>query len=285
MATNPYQAAAGDINLYESLVRSKTMQDKMRGGLQIHKGKLTQEFEEELMKAEMDAQRALQEKSKKKKGLGALTSLLGFIPGVGPILSAAVGGISAATGAKESARKQRQMAERAKQFATSIDPRWQKSFLSGRAAEYKSKAENLYGDILRKAETAEDKAGSTLGMLATGVGEGLKQYATGKAIGKATDTFKAGKEIKGMSGVDKSLAKKGFELDPTFLSEKLGIDQKTLGKLLDAKSPGGRALFEGVKTGAKSFGDIGSLTGESEWLKGLIGMLAAGETSKNIQYY
>ena len=293
MAINPYQAAAGQTKFYESLAKSKSLAEKMRGGAAIHKGKLKTEFEEELMQAEKRAQEALQEEYKQSKGGGLLSSLLGFIPGVGPILSGVAGGVTSALGAKKAGKHAEKMASRAKDYAMDIDPKWGKSFLGSAARKHEEEAGSFYGDILKSAQDVAKETSSLGGMLKTGMASGLSSYAMGKAMQGVGESMKAAKAVKGATTTLPAniggkagilpVGPEGFAgmPNPTFniaeLAKQTNVSEDLISKLLEAKTPGIRGIYEGIKGAGGKFGKTDPLEGQADWLKGLIAMLASGK--------
>ena len=289
MAYNPYAVAQSLSQLQQSGIQAKQQGKLASQKVGIQKEKMTEQYMRDIKEAERKAQEALSKRYKGKKGLGFLGSLIGAF---NPIAGGVIGGL---TGMSEARRRGKHMvgqAELAKEAAKRIDPRWKGTFLGkgeGGASDYLSTAETYYGHILSKYRQAKP---SGLGLLAKGLESGLSSYTTGKSlqgIGKGMGAAKGigGTEfaspavdptVEGVFGPLPKGAKSRFPgfADLSALAKQHGVSEDLISKLLGAKSPGGRALWEGLKGAGGVFGKTDPLKDEGGWIKGLLAMLQSG---------
>ena len=258
MAYNPYAVAQSLSQLQQSQLETEQKGKIAKQEVGLQKGKMTEQYMSDIKEAERKAQEALAKKYKpKRKGLGFLGSLIGAF---NPIAGGVIGGL---TGMSEARRRGKHMvgqAELAKEAAKRIDPRWKGTFLGkgeGGASDYLSTAETYYGDILSKYKQAKP---SGMDLLSKGLASGLSSYTTGKALQGIGKSMGAAKGIKGGAGlppIDTTIgplpegASRFPEgllgVDPSVLAKQYGVSENLISKLLGAKSPGGRALWEGLK--------------------------------------
>ena len=257
---NSYQSyglADPSISLMENLLESQQKVKKTQEATTGHKGALSKEFEADIQSAqkraqdELNAMQARQQaeiaaaKKKSKKG-GFFKKLVPqvlsfFSPFVGGLVGGLIGGKDqerALKLQKRIASEGLSSAQKAKMFATDIDPRWQKLFTSKAAGKYKGEAESAYGDIVQQAtgdylKAEEAWSGRSKNILADAIKGGLTSYVTGKGMQKGFDKLRGGamKEAKnlkdlGVSGKDIEAVSKaggdalsiseGFSVDPTY---------------------------------------------------------------------
>ena len=290
MAYNPYAVAQSLSQLQQSGIQAKQQGKLASQKVGIQKEKMTEQYMRDIKEAERKAQEALSKRYKGKKGLGFLGSLIGAF---NPIAGGVIGGL---TGMSEARRRGKHMvgqAEVAKEAAMNIDPRWKGTFLGkgeGGASDFLSTAEDYYGDIVSKYRQAKP---SGLGLLAKGLESGLSSYTTGKSLQGIGKGMGAAKGIGGTEFASPMVdptstvgdvfgplpegASKfpGFAV-PSALAKQYGVSEDLISKLLGAKSPGGRALWEGLKGAGGVFGKTDPLKDEGGWIKGLLAMLQSG---------
>ena len=181
---NPYGVASTQQNLLETLLGSEQAQKTGALALGEHKGEMSEEFQKEMIAAQKEQERLLQQQ-RKKKGLGGLLEtvapMLGLIPGVGTVGGAVLGGLSGMYGAsKQSKHAQEQIA---KARAAMLDKgKWGGTFLGKDARTVTAESESMLDEMLSKTKL------STGDLLKTGLAEGMKGYAMGEigeGIGEA----------------------------------------------------------------------------------------------------
>jgi hypothetical protein len=171
------------------VVGAKAKTGQMLRGLVEQQGKkkkeMTDEFQAQVADAEHKMQAELRRKMSKRKRRGGLfgkilSGLAGFIPGIGPILSGLIGGISARKGIKDQQSHARGQIAKAQKYG--LDPRFANTFLSSGAQDFKSKKKSMLDDLYAKTDVS---SGDLLKATAMG---GLSGYG----IGKMASGFKAG---------------------------------------------------------------------------------------------
>ena len=259
MAYNPYAVANTLTNLEQS--RLKAIQQGKEADVEVgkQKSKMYDEYMADVKEAERRAEEALAKQYKGKKGIGFLGQLVSMI---NPIAGAVVGGITAASEGKRRGKHDVGQAKQAKELAMSIDPRWGKTFLGrgeGGSRDYLSRVESGYGDLISQAQSRADKLGSLSGMAATGLQAGIGDYAFGTSFKDVMGTLKAGKGIAGggfqgtpfqnptIGPLQEGVARFPGTADVSGLAEQFGTSEDIISKLLGAKSPKGRSLFEALK--------------------------------------
>jgi hypothetical protein len=288
MAYNPYAVADTLSQLQQSGLKTQTAKRESDVKISGQKKQMEKLMMKEVREAEKKAQAALAKKKKKSKWGGILGGIVSLF---NPIAGAVLSGISSASQAKSGAKHLLSQAQLAKKHAMNIDPRWQNTFLGQGAEEYLTQAEKGYGDLVSQAQDAQMNFGD---LLKTATVSGIGSYATGKALSGIGENIKAAKGIKelGLGGA----GTEGFvgplpegattdiisptldagSLDIAGLADQFGIDETIMSKLLEAKAPGLRGIFEGAK-GIGKLGQENIFPGDSgDILKGLLAALGIG---------
>ena len=178
MAATPYQVAQTQSALLDSLLGGEQKTSKARLETQTQKGRLSEEFDKELIEAEKAAEKELKKKRKKKwwEKLAPVLSLF-----TGPIGAGVISGLTGMYGASKGeshARKQ----IRAAKVASKMDPRWKKNFLSKPMREQEETKRKAFDEMLDSINL------SGMDILTTGLTQGLMGYGMGKitqGIGEA----------------------------------------------------------------------------------------------------
>tara|TARA_R100000808_G_scaffold59_1_gene388 strand:- start:6259 stop:7173 length:915 start_codon:yes stop_codon:yes gene_type:complete len=219
MAYNPYAIADTLSQLEQSQMKTSQQERESKIKTFEQKGKMEEQYLEDIRAAERKAQAELAKRQKKKKRRGWLKSIISII---NPIAGAVIGGVDAARQQKKSAKHMLDRAQAAKKYAKDIDPRWSKTFLGkgeGGSKDYLSKAEDYYGGLVTQAQDAKPKFGD---LFTTALGTGLTSYASGKAMEGFGDLFK--KDFAGVEGLSGEQAQLIKDIQPSFL------DSLTMGK-------------------------------------------------------
>ena len=217
MAVNPYGLAGAQSGLLSSLLKSEQQKKEQQSALGMQKGKMTEEFEKELIGAQAKAEKELAKKRKKKGLLGLFESvapLLGLIPGVGTGLSAglgALGGMMSMYGQSKHARGQVDAARRAMQLPGM--EKWQRTFLGSKARDVEAESGRKFDELARAAKVS---AGD---ILTKGLTSGVASYAMGK-VGE-----KIGGAVKGQKGLKaaEKLGKEGITVESIRPKGELGF--------------------------------------------------------------
>ena len=268
MAVSPYRQIASGQTLLESLW--KAQQAKRRGQQETtaQMGKISKEFEEELVEAEQKAEKLLHKSPSHRKKRPwyqeAIKTLLPIAAGVATGGASAIwmGGLSGAAKARDVYRKgikdidfARQQAREAKKASLSVDPRFGKMFTSKGLTRYTGGAEQKYGNILRQAERM-DKSDVLNQALFSGLTTGISSYGGGKLGGNIGDAWR---EAAAARGPGKFMSK--FGTGEGTLSELFGKQAVTT----DGVTEEGKSRIMKAFTGAGL--DMKTLLGE----KGQIG--------------
>ena len=207
---NPYQTAQSQLGLTEALLGGEQKKKAMQAATAGQMGKMEKEFQQKVLAAQKAAEAQLR---KKKKGgwLGKLASFAsGFAgPIAGPILSGLISGVQM-KGQSDFAKKQ---ASRAKAAALGIDmDRYGGTFLGKKARAYEAESESMYDKMISEADVGFGD------IFKTALQSGITSMATGKAMGKATESIKAAKAAKSLekaAGGKEALSKIMGKADPS----------------------------------------------------------------------
>ena len=280
---NPYVIADSLANLQKSQYDVAQRGKDASLDVALHKGKMKEEYLEDIKRAEEEAIRLLNEQRKKKKG----NWVLDLVKQVNPVVNAIVSGGKAMLEAKNTSKHMIDQATSAKEAALNIDPRWSKNWLAnvkGGAKEYLGQADDYYGNILAEYKKAKPSLIDTLGI---GMTKGAEAYSKGSPIKDIGKYLELGQNVaKGdfmemplkdtligplKEGVPR-FKSEGPGVGISEIAEKYGVSEDMISKLLGAKTPVIRSLFEGASAyGKKPKQNI--FKGKEDFIKGLIKML------------
>ena len=185
MATTPYRVAQTQSALLDSLLGGDQKTSKARLETKAQKGRLSEEFDRELIEAEKAAEKELKKKRKKKwwEKIAPVLSLF-----TGPIGAGVISGLTGMYGASKGeshARKQ----IRAAKVASKMDPRWKKNFLSKPMREQEETKRKAFDEMLDSINL------SGMDILTTGITSGLQGYGMGKIAQGIGDAWKGASAV------------------------------------------------------------------------------------------
>lgn len=255
MAT-PYQLASPQASLYRLLHQSQADSSEANIALRKQKGKMSEDFEAELKKAQDTAR----SRAKKNKGWGQLLNVLGM--GLGPLGAGLAGGVSSLMQGYDAKEGRKKLLE-------GVDTkRWGKTFLRDPSRAYKEEAEDLqlsdmdiFGGALTGGLTSYMMSGLLDGDEGGGLfkrmgeakkGSGVVKEAITEARGLAPGTLdKASISLppEGKGGL-KDILGEGFDMKSLNLPE--GISES----VLTSKNPAWKELIESFKGMGTSGNDV-----------------------------
>jgi len=283
---NPYRQFAPGQTLIESLWKAQQARRRGQEETTAQMGKISKEFEEELVAVEQKAEEELQKRGGHRKKRPwyqkAIKTLIPIVAGAitGGASSIWMGGLSGAAKARDVYRKgskdisfARQQARRAKELALSVDPRFGKMFTSRGFTRYTGGAEQKYGGILRQAEGMR-KSDVISQALSSGLMAGFQGYTGTKLGGNIGDAWREAAAARGpgkfMSkfGTGEGMLSELFgkqEVGETFKDwsgvGKADLKDMTLEDILESKLPShGKSRFG--KAFSKTGLDMKTLLGE-----------------------
>ena len=246
---NPYALAQSEKSIIDSLIKAGQAQKESELEKTKYKGELSKGFEDQMAALQAQAQAILNEpppevketskqKRRKKwaKNLGGLGRVLGFIPGVGPAWSAALGGLSSGLSSYVQGIRGRDMsisdkkhaldtAERAKAVFGRIDPKYKRLFMSGSAKQFETEGQSYAQSLLDEARARQiDKVSDVAVKSLEQAGKaGLTSFVMDKAMKKGMEKMKEMKGLKEATGlkkgslkkIGKKFSEKGVELSPS----------------------------------------------------------------------
>jgi len=207
---SPYQAAGVQSNLIQGLLKSKLKQREGETAGKIQKGEMIKEYGEDLRKTtdkiNEAARKAAGKKRKRKwyeKFLGDVLPILSvFIPAIGPGIAGGLAGVSAGYGASRDAKFAEGTARNLQKYIEDtpmsgydkakkgMSP-WEGTFLSEKAADYKSGRLDRAADLDSVIAAAED-AGSFGNVFGAALQKGIQTYMLTKAAGELGEGFGGG---------------------------------------------------------------------------------------------
>ena len=193
MAYNPYNVVGTQQGLLDSLLQSEQARTAGQAAVGEQVGEMGEEFQREQIAAQKKQQELL-EKKRKRGFLEKIAPIAAmFIPG-GPLVS---GLISGATGMYGQKKQQKHMeGQIGKARLAGMDSKWGKTFLGKQAREIGAQKETMLDDLLEQSKVSD------LGLLTTGLTEGVKGYAMGKAGEGVTQSIKNVKLQKALEGTN-----------------------------------------------------------------------------------
>ena len=194
---NPYGIASTQQGLLESLLGAEQAQKTGIAAVGKQKGKMSEEFQEEMIAAQKEQERLL---NKQRKGgfLEKLLPLAGMF--MGPAGSGVMSGLTGMYGAKKGSDFAKQQIEKAR--GAGLSDKWGGTFLGQKQRDISGKTESM----LDKMKMQVGLSGGDL--LKTGLTEGIKGYAMGK-MGEGVGEAFGG-------NLDAAAEQQGYSIDPTY---------------------------------------------------------------------
>ena len=204
MAYNPYNVVGTQQGLLDSLLQSEQARTAGQTAVGEQVGQMGEEFQKEQIAAQKEQEKLINKKRKRGflEKIAPIAAM--FIPG-GPLVS---GLISGATGMYSQKAQQKHMERQiGKARQAEMDSKWGKTFLGKQAREIGAQQETMLDDLLEQSKVSD------LGLLTTGLTEGVKGYAMGKAGESVKQSIENVKLQKALEASDVDIGAADFNIE------------------------------------------------------------------------